>query len=140
MKVEIESCFYSAEMSVISQGCVIENKLKLNVKKFENLELQNIKKHLLLPSKCIFNQHLIVQKLFPKNKFYDLENEKNDLIDTYNYLLENKKIILQNHDVDSLKSVFLALSGLSPQLIKKIYTNQDLNLNLKYKKPTGLAW
>jgi hypothetical protein len=138
MKVEIESCFYSPEICIISQGCVFENKLKLNVKKFKNLELNDVKKHLLLPSKCIFNQHLILQKLFPKNRFLDLENEKNHLIDLYNYLIENKKIILQNHDVDSLKSVFLALSGLSPQLIKKIYTNHDLNLI--YKKPTGLAW
>jgi len=125
-----ESCFYSYDNCVIAQARICNNKLKIRFKKFKNLPIGELKNNLELPTKCVFNSHIIVEKLFPKNRFIEVENAtiRAEIIDFYNFLIDNQKIISDGFrgDSDVIRSLFLILTSL--------HENQIKNLCLNYRK------
>ena len=138
-----ESCFYSYDNCVISQGRICNNKLKLRFKKFKNLPIGELKNNLELPTKCVFNSHIIVNKLFPKNQFIDIENAiiRAEIIDFYNFLVDNQKIISESikGDNDAVKSLFLLICSLSDIQVKNLCLNYR-NYETRKQSSKSIAW
>jgi len=138
-----ESCFYTYDNCVISQGRITNNKLKIRFKKFKNLPIGELKNKLELPTKCVFNSHIIVNKLFLKNRFIDIENAiiRSEVIDFYNFLIDNQKLISDGFrgDSDVVRSLFLIICSLSDIQIKSLCLNfKNYEKSKKSSKP--IAW
>jgi hypothetical protein len=138
-----ESCFYSYDNCVVSQARLTNNKLKIRFKKFKNLPIGELRNKLELPTKCVFNSHIIVGKLFPKNRFIDIENAiiRSEIIDFYNFLIDNQKLISDGFrgDNDVVKSLFLLIAGLSDIQIKKLCLTYR-NYEKSKKSSKSIAW
>lgn len=139
-----ESCFYSYDNCVIAQSRICNNKLKFRFKKFKNLPIGELKNRLELPSKTVFNSHIIVNKLFPKNHFIDIENAiiRSEIIDFYNFLIDNQKLISDCYrgDSDIVRSLFLLICSLSDLQIRNLCLNHR-SYEYKSKKPKkSLPW
>jgi hypothetical protein len=138
-----ESCFYSYDNCVVSQARVTNNKLKIRFKKFKNLPIGELRNCLEMPSKTVFNSHIIVEKLFVKNRFIEIENAtiKGEIIDFYNFLVDNQKLILEGYrgDTDVVKSLFLLIVSLSDIQVRNLCLNYR-NYEQRKKSSKSIAW
>ena len=126
--IQNESFFYHYQLSVQLTGRIFVDRLLIYSKEFLRLPLSEVEYLIRLGSKCVFNDHVLLSKMLLRNQFVNLydSNIKDGLLDVYNYLFDNKKLIFDcnfqknKYRDEYQKALFLIIFSLRTNQLRRL--------------------
>lgn len=123
-----ESFYYHYQLSVKLTGRICEDRLLTYSNEFIKLSISDVQNVIKLGTKCVFNDHILLSKILLKNQFVNLydTNIKDGLLDVYNYLLDNKKLVFDTnfqknkYRDEYQKALFLMIFSLTTNQLRKL--------------------